>query len=87
MDRKGSTGADPGRGNGTGNGTVQWGVEAQTGILTDVLLGKPDHFEWVNAAVGLQAAGLRWPQSTRPSVQGCVARTGSRRGSLGRASP
>jgi N-dimethylarginine dimethylaminohydrolase len=26
---------------------VQWGVEAQTGVLTDVLLGKPDHFEWV----------------------------------------
>jgi len=24
-----------------------WGVTAQTGILTDVLLGKPDHFRWV----------------------------------------
>jgi N-dimethylarginine dimethylaminohydrolase len=24
----------------------QWGVGAQTGILTDVLLGKPDYFEW-----------------------------------------
>ncbi|MDH3387152.1 MAG: arginine deiminase family protein [Gammaproteobacteria bacterium] len=24
-----------------------WGVNAQTGILTDVLLGKPDHFRWV----------------------------------------
>lgn len=27
--------------------TVEWGVEAQTGLLTDVLLGKPDHFRWV----------------------------------------
>lgn len=26
---------------------VQWGVSAQTGVLTDVLLGKPDHFRWV----------------------------------------
>lgn len=26
---------------------VPWGVEAQTGVLTDVLLGKPDHFRWV----------------------------------------
>jgi N-dimethylarginine dimethylaminohydrolase len=26
---------------------VRWGVEAQTGVLTDVLLGKPDHFRWV----------------------------------------
>ena len=25
---------------------VRWGVEAQTGILTDVLLGQPDFFEW-----------------------------------------
>ena len=25
----------------------QWGIEAQTGVLTDVLLGKPDHFRWV----------------------------------------
>ncbi|MBL8584228.1 MAG: amidinotransferase [Rhizobiaceae bacterium] len=24
-----------------------WGVQAQTGVLTDVLLGKPDHFRWV----------------------------------------
>jgi N-dimethylarginine dimethylaminohydrolase len=24
-----------------------WGIEAQTGVLTDVLLGKPDHFRWV----------------------------------------
>jgi N-dimethylarginine dimethylaminohydrolase len=29
------------------NQPVQWGVSAQTGVLTDVLLGKPDHFEWV----------------------------------------
>lgn len=29
------------------NGAVAWGVEAQTGVLTDVLLGKPDHFRWV----------------------------------------
>ena len=28
-------------------GDVPWGVEAQTGRLTDVLLGKPDHFRWV----------------------------------------
>lgn len=27
--------------------TVKWGVNAQTGILTDVLLGRPDHFRWV----------------------------------------
>lgn len=27
--------------------TVEWGVEAQTGVLTDVLLGKPDNFRWV----------------------------------------
>jgi N-dimethylarginine dimethylaminohydrolase len=26
---------------------VQWGVQAQTGVLTDVLLGRPDHFRWV----------------------------------------
>ncbi len=26
---------------------VKWGVNAQTGVLTDVLLGKPDHFRWV----------------------------------------
>ena len=26
---------------------VPWGVQAQTGMLTDVLLGKPDHFRWV----------------------------------------
>lgn len=27
--------------------TDNWGVTAQTGVLTDVLLGKPDHFRWV----------------------------------------
>ena len=27
--------------------TTPWGVNAQTGVLTDVLLGKPDHFRWV----------------------------------------
>lgn len=27
--------------------TVDWGINAQTGVLTDVLLGKPDHFRWV----------------------------------------
>lgn len=26
---------------------LKWGVRAQTGVLTDVLLGKPDHFRWV----------------------------------------
>lgn len=26
---------------------ISWGVEAQTGVLTDILLGKPDHFRWV----------------------------------------
>lgn len=26
---------------------IRWGVEAQSGVLTDVLLGKPDHFRWV----------------------------------------
>lgn len=25
---------------------TEWGISAQTGILTDVLLGKPDYFEW-----------------------------------------
>ncbi|QIG46354.1 amidinotransferase [Nordella sp. HKS 07] len=29
------------------NGAVPWGVAAQTGELTDVLLGKPDFFRWV----------------------------------------
>lgn len=29
------------------NRIIQWGVTAQTGVLTDVLLGKPDHFRWV----------------------------------------
>ncbi|MFD1160625.1 dimethylarginine dimethylaminohydrolase family protein [Roseovarius aestuarii] len=28
-------------------GRVKWGVKAQTGVLTDVLLGRPDHFSWV----------------------------------------
>ncbi len=27
--------------------TPIWGIDAQTGVLTDVLLGKPDHFKWV----------------------------------------
>lgn len=27
--------------------TISWGVKAQTGVLTDVLLGKPDDFRWV----------------------------------------
>lgn len=26
---------------------MRWGVQAQTGVLTDVLLGRPDHFRWV----------------------------------------
>ena len=26
---------------------VEWGIKAQTGVLTDVLLGRPDHFRWV----------------------------------------
>lgn len=26
---------------------IKWGIQAQTGRLTDVLLGKPDHFRWV----------------------------------------
>ncbi len=26
---------------------VRWGIEAQTGVLTDILLGKPDDFRWV----------------------------------------
>ena len=26
---------------------VKWGVSDQTGVLTDVLLGRPDHFRWV----------------------------------------
>lgn len=29
------------------SGTAISGVNAQTGVLTDVLLGKPDHFRWV----------------------------------------
>jgi hypothetical protein len=29
---------------------IRWGVNAQTGVLTDVLLGKPDHFRWVATA-------------------------------------
>ena len=31
----------------TDPGSVTWGVTAQTGVLTDVLLGRPDHFRWV----------------------------------------
>jgi N-dimethylarginine dimethylaminohydrolase len=27
--------------------SVKWGVTAQTGVLTDVLLGRPDYFRWV----------------------------------------
>jgi N-dimethylarginine dimethylaminohydrolase len=27
--------------------SVIWEINAQTGVLTDVLLGKPDHFRWV----------------------------------------
>ena len=26
---------------------IPWCIQAQTGVLTDVLLGKPDHFRWV----------------------------------------
>ena len=26
---------------------ISWGAEAQTGVLTDVLLGRPDYFRWV----------------------------------------
>ena len=26
---------------------IRWGVQSQTGVLTDVLLGKPDCFRWV----------------------------------------
>ena len=33
--------------NSTSSPEVRWGIEAQTGLLTDVLLGKPDHFRWV----------------------------------------
>lgn len=29
------------------NGKIEWSIQAQTGTLTDVLLGKPDHFRWV----------------------------------------
>jgi N-dimethylarginine dimethylaminohydrolase len=29
------------------NSPGAWGVSAQTGVLRDVLLGKPDHFRWV----------------------------------------
>ncbi|SFV35011.1 dimethylarginine dimethylaminohydrolase family protein [Hyphomicrobium facile] len=30
----------------SGDAQPQWGITAQTGVLTDVLLGKPDFFEW-----------------------------------------
>ena len=26
---------------------VRWGLDNQTGVLTDVLLGRPDNFQWV----------------------------------------
>lgn len=29
------------------NNKVVWSINAQTGVLKDVLLGKPDHFRWV----------------------------------------
>ncbi len=35
-----------GRSEADGSKNTQWGITAQTGVLTDVLLGKPDHFEW-----------------------------------------
>jgi N-dimethylarginine dimethylaminohydrolase len=35
----------PRKDDGADSGT--WGVNAQTGVLRDVLLGKPDHFRWV----------------------------------------
>lgn len=35
-----------GRSEADGSTNTQWGITAQTGVLTDVLLGKPDHFEW-----------------------------------------
>ena len=28
--------------------TVAWGLDNHTGVLTDVLLGRPDHFRWVH---------------------------------------
>ncbi|WP_158817492.1 dimethylarginine dimethylaminohydrolase family protein [Methylocapsa sp. S129] len=31
---------------GSADDQPRWSVNAQTGVLTDVLLGKPDHFEW-----------------------------------------
>ncbi len=34
-------------GSNIGRDGTRWGVTAQTGILTSVLLGKPDHFRWV----------------------------------------
>ena len=37
--------------------SVPWSVQAQTGVLTDVLLGKPDHFRWV-ALNSISAATL-----------------------------
>ena len=33
--------------NTTDSKPVKWCVNAQTGVLTDVLLGRPDHFRWV----------------------------------------
>lgn len=36
-----------GAGDGLGAAPGSWGVNAQTGRLRDVLLGKPDHFRWV----------------------------------------
>jgi N-dimethylarginine dimethylaminohydrolase len=31
----------------SGNGSASWGLDNQTGVLTDVLLGRPDSFRWV----------------------------------------
>ena len=31
------------------NGSIEWGIDNEYGTLRDVLLGRPDHFRWVDA--------------------------------------
>jgi N-dimethylarginine dimethylaminohydrolase len=42
-----TTQSDPGGVPAKRDGPIAWGIHAQTGVLRDVLLGRPDHFRWV----------------------------------------
>jgi N-dimethylarginine dimethylaminohydrolase len=42
-----ATQSDPSDVSAKRDGPIAWGIVAQTGVLRDVLLGRPDHFQWV----------------------------------------